>query len=51
MCIRFEVGDAREIGRTARGVTGIRFKEKDDRVVGATVIFNEQEELLTVTEM
>ena len=50
MCIRFEVGDAREIGRTARGVTGIRFKEKDDRVVGATVIFNEQEELLTVTE-
>ncbi len=50
MCIRFEVTDAREIGRTARGVTGIRFKEQDDRVVGATVISNEQEELLTVTE-
>jgi len=50
MCIRFEVGDAREIGRTARGVTGIRFKEPNDRVVGAAVIYNDQEELLTVTE-
>ena len=50
MCIRFEVGDAREIGRTARGVTGIRFKEENDRVVGAAVIYNDQEELLTVTE-
>lgn len=50
MCIRFEVGDAREIGRTARGVTGIRFKEENDCVVGAAVIYNEQEELLTVTE-
>ncbi len=50
MCIRFEVSDAREIGRTARGVTGIRFKEENDRVVGAAVIYNDQEELLTVTE-
>ena len=50
MCIRFEVSDAREIGRTARGVTGIRFKEENDRVVGAAVIYHDQEELLTVTE-
>lgn len=50
MCIRFEVSDAREIGRTARGVAGIRFKEEGDRVVGATVIHHDQEELLTVTE-
>ena len=50
MCIRFEVSDAREIGRTARGVTGIRFKEENDSVVGAAVIYNDQEELLTVTE-
>lgn len=50
MCIRFEVGDAREIGRTARGVAGIRFKEEGDRVVGAAVIHHDQEELLTVTE-
>ena len=50
MCIRFNVEDAREIGRTARGVTGIRFKEANDRVVGAAVIYSDQEELLTVTE-
>lgn len=50
MCIRFNVEDAREIGRTARGVTGIRFKEEHDCVVGAAVIYNDQEELLTVTE-
>ncbi|MDD3323682.1 MAG: DNA gyrase subunit A [Sulfurospirillaceae bacterium] len=50
MCIRFNVDDAREIGRTARGVAGIRFKEPNDCVVGATVIYNDQEELLTVSE-
>jgi DNA gyrase subunit A len=50
MCIRFGVEALREIGRTARGVTGIRFKEKNDCVVGAAVIYNDQEELLTVTE-
>jgi DNA gyrase subunit A len=50
MCIRFNVNDTREIGRTARGVTGIRFKEKNDFVVGAEVIFNDQEELLAVSE-
>ncbi len=50
MCIRFPVDDTREIGRVARGVTGIRFKEKNDYVVGATVIRSEKEELLTVSE-
>ena len=50
MCIRFNVDDTRELGRTARGVTGIRFKEEGDEVVGAAVIYNDQEELLTVTE-
>lgn len=50
MCIRFNVDDTREIGRTARGVTGIKFKEKDDMVVGAVVIFNDQQELLAVSE-
>ncbi|MDX1809749.1 MAG: DNA topoisomerase (ATP-hydrolyzing) subunit A [Sulfurospirillaceae bacterium] len=50
MCIRFDIEDTRELGRTARGVTGIRFKEKGDEVVGAVTIFNEQEELLTVSE-
>lgn len=50
MCIRFNVEDTRELGRTARGVTGIRFKEKNDFVVGAEVIFHDQEELLAVSE-
>ncbi|WP_277641301.1 DNA gyrase subunit A [Wolinella succinogenes] len=50
MCIRFPVEDTREIGRVARGVTGIRFKEDEDYVVGATTIGDEKEELLTVSE-
>jgi len=50
MCIRFDINDTRELGRTARGVTGIRFKEEGDEVVGAIVITNDQEELLTVSE-
>ena len=50
MCIRFDINDTRELGRPARGVTGIRFKEEGDEVVGAIVITNDQEELLTVSE-
>ena len=50
MCIRFLIEDTREIGRTARGVTGIRFKEEGDEVVGSVVINNDQEELLTISE-
>jgi DNA gyrase subunit A len=50
MCIRFPVTDAREIGRTARGVTAIRFKIEGDQVVGATTISDEEQEILTVAE-
>ena len=50
MCIRFDINDTRELGRTARGVTGIRFKEEGDEVVGAIVITDDQEEILTVSE-
>ena len=50
MCIKFKVEDARNIGRTARGVTAIKFKNDNDKVVGANVIFNDEEELLTVSE-
>jgi DNA gyrase subunit A len=42
--------DAREMGRSARGVTAIRFKEKGDEVVGAAVIREDTEEILTVSE-
>jgi DNA gyrase subunit A len=50
MCIRFPVSDVREIGRTARGVTGIRFKIEGDHVVGAATIVSDEQELLTVAE-
>lgn len=50
MCIRFAVDGVREIGRVARGVTAIKFKESEDYVVGATTICHENEELLCVSE-
>ncbi|MRI59159.1 MAG: DNA gyrase subunit A [Epsilonproteobacteria bacterium] len=50
MCIRFPVSDVREMGRSARGVTGIRFKVEGDYVVGAETIMSEDQELLTVSE-
>jgi len=49
-CIRFKVGDIREIGRAARGVTGIRFKIDADFVCGATTIEDENDELLMLSE-
>ncbi len=50
MCIKFNVDDIREMGRTAKGVTGIRFKEDGDFVTGATVIYDDEEELLSVSQ-
>ncbi len=57
MCIRFDIradedgkGGVRELGRTARGVTAIRFKVGEDYVVGANALKNENEEILTVSE-
>lgn len=50
MCIRFSIDDVREIGRVARGVTGIRFKAQEDQVIGAVTISSENDKLLTVSE-
>jgi DNA gyrase subunit A len=36
--IRFDEKDVRAMGRTASGVTGIRLAKKDDHVVGAIVV-------------
>ncbi len=36
--IRFAEEEARSMGRTAKGVIGIKIKEKDDRVIGMMVI-------------
>jgi DNA gyrase subunit A len=47
--IKFHENDVREMGRGARGVTGIRF-DKADYLVGADVIGPEVKYILTVTE-
>ncbi|AJC91139.1 DNA gyrase subunit A [Campylobacter subantarcticus] len=49
MCIKFPLAKVREIGRVSRGVTAIKFKEKDDEVVGAVVIENDTQEILSVS--
>ena len=48
--IRFVVDAVREMGRTARGVTGIRFKIEGDEVVGALALKDEHQEILTISE-
>jgi DNA gyrase subunit A len=49
MSIRFQETDVRPIGRTGRGVQGIRFKGENDRVVGAEIV-EPGNTILTVTE-
>ncbi|WP_299041135.1 DNA gyrase subunit A [uncultured Campylobacter sp.] len=50
MCIKFPLNKVRQIGRVARGVTAIRFKEEGDEVVGAVVIENDTQEILSVSQ-
>ena len=50
MCIKFPLNKVRQIGRVARGVTAIRFKEDGDEVVGAVVIENDTQEILSVSQ-
>ncbi|EAJ7397930.1 DNA gyrase subunit A [Campylobacter upsaliensis] len=49
MCIKFPLAKVREIGRVSRGVTAIKFKEKNDELVGAVVIENDEQEILSVS--
>ncbi len=48
-CIRFDETSVRPLGRTAKGVRAIKFRE-GDFVVGATKIFDEGATILTVTD-
>lgn len=48
MAICFDENDARELGRTARGVRAIKLKENDE-VIGVAAV-SEGDELLTVTK-
>ncbi|MBE3022984.1 DNA gyrase subunit A [Campylobacter sp. 7477a] len=50
MCLKFNVSKVRQMGRTARGVTGIKFKELNDEVVGAAVIENNEQEILSISQ-
>ncbi len=50
MAIRFPVDTVREMGRSARGVSGIKFKIEGDEVVGALSLKDENQEILTVSE-
>ncbi len=48
--IRFKEDDVRVMGRTASGVTGMRFKDTEAKIVGMAVITSDAEEILVVTE-
>ena len=50
MCLRFKISKVRQMGRTARGVTGIKFKEPGDEVVGAAVIESNDQEILSISQ-
>ena len=50
MCLKFKLSKVRQMGRTARGVTGIKFKEAGDEVVGAAVIENNDQEVLSISQ-
>ncbi len=50
ICIRFPIESVRQIGRTSRGVTAIKFKISGDRVVGATATSSPEQEILTIGE-
>lgn len=47
--IRFEEKEARPMGRTSRGVTGIKFSEEKDEVIGMAVV-NSTDAILSVCE-
>lgn len=50
MCLKFKISKVRQMGRIARGVTGIKFKEPGDEVVGAAVIESNDQEILSISQ-
>ncbi|MGB9677480.1 MAG: DNA gyrase C-terminal beta-propeller domain-containing protein, partial [Candidatus Ratteibacteria bacterium] len=49
LSIRFPEKEVRPVGRNAVGVIGIRFKKKDDEVVGCEIIKPEEENISLLT--
>ena len=50
MCLKFKLSKVRQMGRSARGVTGIKFKEQNDEVVGAAFIESNAQEILSISQ-
>ena len=50
-CIRFAADSIRDIGRVARGVIGIKFKVENDSVIAATTIKDDEDKLLSISEL
>lgn len=48
--VRFKESDVRPMGRSTRGVTGIKFKSDTDCVVGMGVVDYDDQKLLTLSE-
>lgn len=48
--IKFPLDKIREQGRVSRGVTGIKFKAKNDFVVGAICLESEEDKIFSVSE-
>ncbi len=48
--VRFKETDVRPMGRSTRGVTGIKFKKETDEVVGMGIVENDEQKLLTLSE-
>ncbi|MCM8818530.1 MAG: DNA gyrase subunit A [Candidatus Omnitrophica bacterium] len=49
LSIRFDEKEVRPVGRNAVGVIGIRFKKKEDEVVGCEIVKPEEEKLSLLT--
>jgi DNA gyrase subunit A len=50
LCIRFSIEDVREMGRGAKGVTGIKIKIDGDEVVGGIIVKDEDQEILAMSK-
>nr|WP_314381073.1 DNA gyrase subunit A [uncultured Campylobacter sp.] len=50
MCLKFNLNKIRQMGRIARGVKGIKFKEEGDEVIGAAFILSDMQEILSVSQ-
>ncbi len=48
--VRFKETDVRPMGRSTKGVTGIKFRSQTDSVVGMAIVGSNEQKLLTLSE-